>query len=142
MKRTIAIIAALLFSLVLTGCGGNNQASAIKSACDLAIAKDYDGTRVEFMEIARNNPGYIDAAAGARIWALKKGEVIPEFDTIFADNVYQPLYGVKPNAFGIVYRNLQTFYTLCGLNLVSVPCLLYTSPSPRDRQKSRMPSSA
>ena len=31
-------------------------------------------------------------------------------------------------------------------NLVEVPrykiCLLYTSPSPRDRQKSRMPSSA
>ena len=24
----------------------------------------------------------------------------------------------------------------------SCPCLLYTSPSPRDRQKSRMPSSA
>ena len=24
----------------------------------------------------------------------------------------------------------------------SKPCLLYTSPSPRDRQKSRMPSSA
>ena len=25
---------------------------------------------------------------------------------------------------------------------VTLPCLLYTSPSPRDRQKSRMPSSA
>ena len=25
---------------------------------------------------------------------------------------------------------------------VTYPCLLYTSPSPRDRQKSRMPSSA
>ena len=25
---------------------------------------------------------------------------------------------------------------------ISVDCLLYTSPSPRDRQKSRMPSSA
>ena len=25
---------------------------------------------------------------------------------------------------------------------VDSPCLLYTSPSPRDRQKSRMPSSA
>ena len=24
----------------------------------------------------------------------------------------------------------------------AIPCLLYTSPSPRDRQKSRMPSSA
>ena len=26
--------------------------------------------------------------------------------------------------------------------IVGIPCLLYTSPSPRDRQKSRMPSSA
>src|SRR5678809_1707478 len=26
--------------------------------------------------------------------------------------------------------------------LIHYPCLLYTSPSPRDRQKSRMPSSA
>ena len=25
---------------------------------------------------------------------------------------------------------------------IDYPCLLYTSPSPRDRQKSRMPSSA
>ena len=53
---------------------------------------------------------------------------------------------------------LITFYSLCGFaNLSSVgilisgitamaperkDCLLYTSPSPRDRQKSRMPSSA
>ena len=31
-----------------------------------------------------------------------------------------------------------------GFNSISTPktCLLYTSPSPRDRQKSRMPSSA
>ena len=29
-----------------------------------------------------------------------------------------------------------------GLAGVLIPCLLYTSPSPRDRQKSRMPSSA
>ena len=28
------------------------------------------------------------------------------------------------------------------LTIVSIFCLLYTSPSPRDRQKSRMPSSA
>ena len=27
-------------------------------------------------------------------------------------------------------------------NISDKPCLLYTSPSPRDRQKSRMPSSA
>ena len=29
-----------------------------------------------------------------------------------------------------------------GTFSISYPCLLYTSPSPRDRQKSRMPSSA
>ena len=29
-----------------------------------------------------------------------------------------------------------------GGGALIVPCLLYTSPSPRDRQKSRMPSSA
>ena len=35
------------------------------------------------------------------------------------------------------YREINTI----GLNL-GMGCLLYTSPSPRDRQKSRMPSSA
>ena len=29
-----------------------------------------------------------------------------------------------------------------GIRKISIICLLYTSPSPRDRQKSRMPSSA
>ena len=29
-----------------------------------------------------------------------------------------------------------------GTRRLAYPCLLYTSPSPRDRQKSRMPSSA
>ena len=32
----------------------------------------------------------------------------------------------------------QNYYNL----VVDLDCLLYTSPSPRDRQKSRMPSSA
>ena len=31
---------------------------------------------------------------------------------------------------------------ISNLSLNRYPCLLYTSPSPRDRQKSRMPSSA
>ena len=29
-----------------------------------------------------------------------------------------------------------------GMDMSDMDCLLYTSPSPRDRQKSRMPSSA
>ena len=35
------------------------------------------------------------------------------------------------------------FYDIAGSSVdMHVDCLLYTSPSPRDRQKSRMPSSA
>ena len=38
----------------------------------------------------------------------------------------------------------DTLWQLTGLEILSLysNCLLYTSPSPRDRQKSRMPSSA
>ena len=36
----------------------------------------------------------------------------------------------------------NVFYTGAAPNQQAIPCLLYTSPSPRDRQKSRMPSSA
>ena len=33
-------------------------------------------------------------------------------------------------------------YSVTGVGISNNGCLLYTSPSPRDRQKSRMPSSA
>ena len=36
----------------------------------------------------------------------------------------------------------ESFERIDAQNIESRPCLLYTSPSPRDRQKSRMPSSA
>ena len=41
-------------------------------------------------------------------------------------------------------KQLQDFIKTCdnGLLAAAATCLLYTSPSPRDRQKSRMPSSA
>ena len=44
----------------------------------------------------------------------------------------------------VMDRKVQTFPDAATLDeaLNAEPCLLYTSPSPRDRQKSRMPSSA
>ena len=74
MKRIIAIIAALALSVSLSSCGSNNQANAINAACDLAIAKDFDGTSAAFSKIAANDSGYLMAASGARIWAKYKGE--------------------------------------------------------------------
>ena len=43
-------------------------------------------------------------------------------------------------AFGVV--NLKNENAKNAVDLLNKICLLYTSPSPRDRQKSRMPSSA
>ena len=39
-------------------------------------------------------------------------------------------------------RILQLEKEVANLRRTIMTCLLYTSPSPRDRQKSRMPSSA
>ncbi|GAB5802020.1 hypothetical protein JMUB7527_28600 [Staphylococcus aureus] len=39
-------------------------------------------------------------------------------------------------------RGLGDVYKRQGLNNVTSGCLLYTSPSPRDMRRSRMPSSA
>ena len=55
--------------------------------------------------------------------------------------------GTKPRT----VSSLGMFDLLKGIGMLAIvfahtaelyPCLLYTSPSPRDRQKSRMPSSA
>ena len=40
------------------------------------------------------------------------------------------------------FRSMITGYLNNDDRILSYICLLYTSPSPRDRQKSRMPSSA
>ena len=44
------------------------------------------------------------------------------------------------NYSGLYFMGLQWMYSSKSAQFIG--CLLYTSPSPRDRQKSRMPSSA
>ena len=48
---------------------------------------------------------------------------------------------IKALAFD-AYGTLFDVFSVTALCEQLFPCLLYTSPSPRDRQKSRMPSSA
>ena len=56
--------------------------------------------------------------------------------------LFQYIYQVqKKNAAEILFRDLD-YETIDGFLKWIETCLLYTSPSPRDRQKSRMPSSA
>ena len=63
----------------------------------------------------------------------------PEIETMeFPAWDCQPYDRVSPHA-GIVAQRMTA---LSRLSRLKGRCLLYTSPSPRDRQKSRMPSSA
>ena len=48
-------------------------------------------------------------------------------------------YGIREAEQNMVFAARLTQH---GHTIQSMACLLYTSPSPRDRQKSRMPSSA
>ena len=55
-------------------------------------------------------------------------------------DVTKPIYKgeiqvANPNSSGTAYTTLATILQIFG-------CLLYTSPSPRDKRQSRMPSSA
>lgn len=101
MKRIIAIIAALALSLSLASCGSNNQANAIKAACDLARAKDFEGVSAAFGKIAANDSGYLMAARGARTWARYEGD----------PNGKNWNYSPSEDSF----RNIDSFYAICDL---------------------------
>ena len=67
---------------------------------------------------------------------------------VLEDGVVQGVYDALPQALASApitdYGDrliMQSFVDM-HLHAPQYPCLLYTSPSPRDRQKSRMPSSA
>ena len=68
----------------------------------------------------------------------KKAKMLTADETLQITS--HPIGGVCP--FGLPNK-LDIYYDKSLNNFeIVIPCLLYTSPSPRDRQKSRMPSSA
>ena len=58
-------------------------------------------------------------------------EFVMEHTGIYGNLLIECLAGLK-----------MTMYVVAGLEIKNSTCLLYTSPSPRDRTRSRMPSSA
>ena len=75
-------------------------------------------------------------------WFQVDQELINSFAKVTHDNQY---IHVDPNKakdteYGTTIAH--GFLTMSLLSAMYYDCLLYTSPSPRDRQKSRMPSSA
>ena len=70
----------------------------------------------------------------------------PDYDKVGEASWYGDKFHGKPTATGEIYNknDITAAHKTLPLNsmLHVTNCLLYTSPSPRDRQKSRMPSSA
>mgnify|MGYP000060267710 CR=1 FL=1 len=70
---------------------------------------------------------------------VRKGSLSPEFDESRNIALEKALGDItKKYGEGSIMRLGESHH----LEVEAIPCLLYTSPSPRDRTRSRMPSSA
>ena len=81
------------------------------------------------------------AAAATEIINLQAILSLPKGTEHFITDIhgeYDQFQHVIRNGSGAIKRKIEEEFG----NAISAGCLLYTSPSPRDRQKSRMPSSA
>ena len=144
MKKSINILLLLAVAIFSLWCTGglmrkNDQAVILTGAYDIAQSRmqapsayyQYDKTYVLYWTCAavlKFLPAGISPIAGANIsLALIFWSVLAVFVLRFR-------------------RTLSPLALLCFLTapavLLNTFCLLYTSPSPRDRTRSRMPSSA
>ena len=137
-------IIVLLFSLLLIGCSSTRVVN-LRTAKD--IVKDYYESGKYDEEL--NNVIQIAKEKFASVKVSENSVVIFDVDETALNN-----YGLaKQMDFGYVYElnkkwnqelkapaieQTKDLYN----NLLNKGCLLYTSPSPRDRTRSRMPSSA
>ena len=76
---------------------------------------------------------------GTRKWTQFDDDVIPMF---VAESDFPTAPEVKQAIIDACEREMFGYTPAPHAHHLGKACLLYTSPSPRDRQKSRMPSSA
>ena len=67
---------------------------------------------------------------------------IPLYKTKLPDDIVEYLWSVVEQAEKDNVNNSNDYSHRLAGNITGSLCLLYTSPSPRDRTRSRMPSSA
>ena len=119
---------------VIEGDGiGRDIMKVTRHVVDAAVQTAYDG---------KNQIVWFDVYAGENAMA-KYNEWLPQ-DTFDAIEYFRvALKGPLTTPVGGGFRSLNvTLRQVLELYACVRPCLLYTSPSPRDRTRSRMPSSA
>ena len=78
-----------------------DQSSRITQACSEYDNKEYPAVAYDFMQIARHNPNYINAAYGAKVWATYKGDLAQAYSGLINDN-------------GATQQAVRDFFTLCS----------------------------
>ena len=113
---------------------------------------DYiDGAADDELTYARNTESFNSVSLIPSV--LRSVKDVDMSTTIFGKKISMPVY-CSPTAVQRLFHyqgeravakaanKLNTMFGVSSLSTVSVDCLLYTSPSPRDGNVSRMPSSA
>ena len=119
---------------------------------DNAFHRDFSTNAVFIIVVSGGNISHGDfrsrSAAGAGTLAFSEGAEIGEPPDSSPPTTPQPDYIRQPTARStrlIARHAVSSAVPASAVLTTAAPasaCLLYTSPSPRDRQKSRMPSSA
>ena len=91
-----------------------------------------------FQKILPNSQDVQETSSYLEILEQYLSSVLPENATSFMLGIVEGIVGIQRNGLLSLGFILAVFFSSSGMRT----CLLYTSPSPRDRQKSRMPSSA
>ena len=137
-------LTALLSSALIFGLSGQSIA-ADKIQLRLASSGSETGTRAQAM-INVFGPAVADVASFEPHWNSTLFKQGTELEAIARGNLEMALASAQELAvffpeysiFSAGYVHRDAAHQVAVFN----DCLLYTSPSPRDRQKSRMPSSA
>ena len=119
----------------------NRAVFLVNPRTDLCL-KTYEGAHareVRDCASSRDNSklASVGGDKGVFVWDVKTGQTVRRF-------IGHDAFGVNCVKFLLGASNEESVIVSCGFdrNVKFWDCLLYTSPSPRDRQKSRMPSSA
>ena len=124
--RTLAIVIAALLAVYMVGCGGDDEEPEPEAAA-FQSATPADGSELaangSISVTFDNNPGDVTVSAG----------------TVAGSGTSRTITG--PFTTGALALNIE-WTNGDGSHTLNYTCLLYTSPSPRDRTRSRMPSSA
>ena len=133
MKNKILIL--LFFGFILSGCAGVSSSGIFGTGVSVAIDPRSLGTQIDDSLMQKN--------LTARILMMNKNYLLSVKSKVLDGRIFltgkvnEPEEKLKLTKIAWETKGVRSVR-----NDIKINCLLYTSPSPRDKRQSRMPSSA